>query len=88
MRLLLSLRSFPFCRWLLDDAKFWLVPRAGHHSALAVAPEIYRRRIARFFLDHLAADSPWQELRQTLRAPVPKPAKGNGAPARNTLRAS
>lgn len=39
----------------LHRATFWSVPGARHNAALSAAPDEYRRRVARFFLKHLAA---------------------------------
>lgn len=45
-----SLRECLSCR-----SKSWIVPEARHNASLTTAPVEYRRRLARFFLKHLAS---------------------------------
>lgn len=41
-------------RYLPKQTRLWIAPGARHNGAIQIAPEEYQRRLARFFLKHLA----------------------------------
>lgn len=58
-----------FCRRFFPAARLWIVPSSAQ-AGVAAAGQRHQRRLARFFLDHLAAESPWDTCRAALREPV------------------